>query len=140
MQFLHGEILNKVTHLLALSKHFESRGDIHGIKVYRGAPTLSHMLFVDNYFLFCRIAKREVSTLTNIPETCGRVSGQMIKYQKYEIFFNSYTHSPIRHNIMSSLGVLTLIGTRKYLRLLSIIGRKKEICLWFFEGENLELH
>lgn len=33
MQFLHGEILNKVTHLLALSKHFESRGDIHGIKV-----------------------------------------------------------------------------------------------------------
>jgi hypothetical protein len=38
--------------LTTLIKKYEGRGDIHGIKVCLGAPSLSHLLFADDCFLF----------------------------------------------------------------------------------------
>lgn len=38
--------------LSSLIKHSEGKGEIHGVKVCRGAPTLTHLLFVDECLLF----------------------------------------------------------------------------------------
>lgn len=38
--------------LLALLRYREMRGDIDGVKVCRGSPILSHLLFADDYFFF----------------------------------------------------------------------------------------
>lgn len=40
--------------LSALIRDFESRGKIRGCKVARGAPFISHMLFADDSYLYCK--------------------------------------------------------------------------------------
>lgn len=40
--------------LSSLSKHAESRGDIHGVCICIGAPTVSHLLFTNDCFHFFR--------------------------------------------------------------------------------------
>ncbi|GAU47759.1 hypothetical protein TSUD_387180 [Trifolium subterraneum] len=39
------------------------RGDLHGVRICRGAPEVSHLLFADDCFLFCR---------ANVAEAVGR--------------------------------------------------------------------
>jgi len=63
--------------LSALLKKAEARRDIHGVKVCRGAPILTHLLFVDDCFLFCRrnpestnnLTKLHASTLSSMTQT-----------------------------------------------------------------------
>ncbi|GAU40629.1 hypothetical protein TSUD_190060 [Trifolium subterraneum] len=40
--------------LTALIHQSVGRGDIHGVRICRGAPEVSHLLFADDCFLFCR--------------------------------------------------------------------------------------
>ena len=41
----------------------ESSGDIHGIKIAHGAPPVSHLMFTDDTFLFCRATGQEWDVL-----------------------------------------------------------------------------
>lgn len=66
-------------------------GDIHGVKVCKGAPLLTHLLFADNCFLFCRTDEQDTSNLLSILDKYGKASGQLINYQKLEIFFSANT-------------------------------------------------
>jgi hypothetical protein len=49
--------------LSALIKKSIGRGEIHGIKICRGAPLVSHLLFADDRFLFCRASITEAAHL-----------------------------------------------------------------------------
>ena len=69
-------------------------GDIHGIKVYRGTPVLSHLLFGGNYFIFCMTSKKETTRPTQILDTYERAYGQMITLDKSYIFL-----APILNNL-----------------------------------------
>ena len=51
------------------------RGDIHGVQVCRGAPVVSHLLFADDCFLFCRANVVEAQRLLNILPTYEVASG-----------------------------------------------------------------
>jgi hypothetical protein len=74
--------------LLTLIKQAEARGDIHGAKICRNAPTISHLLFADDCFLFFRATKREALTMKHILNTYEGASGQTINLQKSEIFYS----------------------------------------------------
>lgn len=52
--------------LITLLKRAEARGDIHGIQVCRGAPSLSHLLFSDEFLLFFRANLSEVDHIKHI--------------------------------------------------------------------------
>ena len=110
----------------SILKKVECRGDIHGIKVYRGTPVLSHILFGGNCFLFCMISEKETTRPTQILDTYERASGQMINLDKSYIFFSTNTQQSLRQTIMFGLGVSTIIGSGKYLGLSSINGRTKK--------------
>lgn len=43
-----------------------ARGYIYGVQICRGAPKVSHLLFGDDYFLFCRVNPSEVNHLMDI--------------------------------------------------------------------------
>jgi hypothetical protein len=45
-----------------------TRGDIHGVQICRGAPMMSHILFVDNCFLFCMANLSEINQLMEYSE------------------------------------------------------------------------
>jgi len=61
--------------LSALLKRAEVKGDIHRIKVCRGAPLLTHLLFAYNCFLFCRATIRESVKIKEILQAYEAVSG-----------------------------------------------------------------
>lgn len=42
------------------------RKELHGIKIYRGSPTLSHLFFADDNILFARANVRECLVIANI--------------------------------------------------------------------------
>lgn len=109
-----GEILDRVAHyhptffflciegLSTSLKNKEMRGDIHGVKVCRGAPTLSHLLFVDDCFLFCRVVDKEITILKEIPHTYGLALGQLINYQLSKIknsFQLQHYSTPKEHHL-----------------------------------------
>jgi hypothetical protein len=101
--------------LTALINKSVASGNIHGVKICRGAPTVSHLLFADDYFLFCRSTLDETNHLMQILKNYEEASGQEINLTNSEVFF--------RPRIM---GVRHVLGTSNYLGLPSMIFRKKK--------------
>lgn len=91
--------------------------------------TFTHISFVADCFLFCRAIEVESSTLTKILDTYGRASRQLVNFHKSKVFFSPHATNDIKQHIMSFLGISNIIGTRKYLRMSSPIGRKKNTFL-----------
>jgi hypothetical protein len=112
--------------LSGLLKKSESRGEIHGIKVCRGAPLLTHLLFADDCFLFCRADESECNRLKEVLTKYEEASGQAINLQKSEIFFSKNTAENVKTSIKNVFQVTEGMGSGKYLGLPSIVGRKKK--------------
>jgi hypothetical protein len=74
--------------LTALIKQSVARGDIHGVQICRGAPVVSHLLFADDCFLFCRSTIEESNHLMGVLKTYEEASGQEINLSKSEVFFS----------------------------------------------------
>lgn len=104
----------------------------------RASPILSHFLFADDCFHFYMITDGETTSLSNILDTYGRASGQIINIQKSEVFFSYNTSNDMIHKIMYALEVIKIIGIGKYLGLTSLIGWKKKISFWLSKGYTLE--
>ncbi|CAN1788787.1 Transposon TX1 uncharacterized 149 kDa protein [Linum perenne] len=68
--------------LSALLRRGLRRGELHGVRVCRGAHYLSHLFFADDNFLFFRAEIQEVRKLKSILEDYGEASGQLINYDK----------------------------------------------------------
>ncbi|MCH99842.1 hypothetical protein A2U01_0020857, partial [Trifolium medium] len=70
--------------------HYETRGLLHGIRICRGSPSISHLFFTDDSFLFCKATISEATNLKHILDTYEVASGQAINYQKSAI---TYSHN-----------------------------------------------
>lgn len=82
-----------------------SRGLIHGVKVCRGAPSLSHLFFADDSILFPRAAVQECSEVARIISKYERASGQRVNYENTEISFSEGVPESMRQVIKARLGV-----------------------------------
>lgn len=102
-----------------------SKGDIHGVKVCRGAPSVSHLLFADDSFFFLRATNPECEKLKLIFSNYEAASGQAINYNKYGIFFSGNVDVTKQVELSNILGVSRPLNTSKYLGLPSMIGRNK---------------
>lgn len=48
--------------LSTLIRHAKAEGVIHGVKISRNAPIISHLLFADDYFLFFKVSPNETQS------------------------------------------------------------------------------
>lgn len=103
-----------------------SRGDLHGIKICRGAPIISHLLFADDSFFFCRASVSECNMMKHILNTYEQTSGQAINFGKSGIFYSRNIEQTVKEELSSILGVSNSLDTGKYLGLPSLIGRRKK--------------
>lgn len=75
-----------VESLTSLIHRAIARGDMHGINICGGTPTISHLLFADACFLFFRASLREMENMKRILYVYEQASGQQINLEKSEIF------------------------------------------------------
>lgn len=71
--------------LSAIIKSYENRGLIKGIKVARGAPSVSHMFFADDSYIYCHATREEAMQVMEILAIFEQASGQKINYSKSSI-------------------------------------------------------
>ncbi|KAK6128385.1 hypothetical protein DH2020_037861 [Rehmannia glutinosa] len=107
-------------------KDAESKGLIHGSRVCRKAPTVSHLFFADDSLLFFRASLVECNQLKKLLELYKRASGQVVNFGKSGIFFSSNIPLILKDAICETLGVWQPLNTGKYLGLPSLIGRRKK--------------
>lgn len=90
--------------LSVLLNQAESRGDIHGIRVARGSPSISHLLFADDCLLFFKANQREVQAVKDSLDLYCASSSQLINYDKSNIVFSANTTDVVRDQVATSLG------------------------------------
>jgi hypothetical protein len=107
------------------TKSFESE-TISGTSTCRGAPSVSRLLFADDYrFLFFKAEENQAQVMKNILNTYEAASGQAISLPKSEIFYRRNVSDALKNNITNILAVQAVLGTGKYLGMPSMIGRDR---------------
>ncbi|XP_021717911.1 uncharacterized protein LOC110685693 [Chenopodium quinoa] len=99
---------------------------IHGDRICRSAPRVSHLFLADDSILFAKDSTLECSTIANIISIYERASSQNVNLSKTEVFFSKKVCSSRRQEIIDILGVREVERHEKYLRLPTIIGRSKK--------------
>ncbi|GAU34086.1 hypothetical protein TSUD_255820 [Trifolium subterraneum] len=121
--------------LTSLIKKAVDGGEIHGIKICRGAPSVSHLLFADDCFLFCRANLSETRKLMEILEVYEQASGQEINLTKSEVFFSRNFSRAAQEDLSNMMGVKHVMGTGAYLGLPSMVGRSKKETFAFIKDK-----
>ena len=102
-------------------------GRIHGARVCRSAPRISHLFFADDSILFTRATLQECSVVADILSTYERASGQKINFSKSEVSFSKSVEAGRRIEIRNRFGVREVERHEKYLGLPTVIGRSKKM-------------
>ncbi|XP_024033517.1 uncharacterized protein LOC112095650 [Citrus clementina] len=115
--------------LSLLINHYESAGLLYGVRIARGAPSLTHLFFADDCFLFFKAIPQEAQVLKTILSLYGAASGQRVNYNKSSISFSANVHHEVAHSICSLLGAQGTVNHGSYLGIPSYIGRSKSAAL-----------
>jgi hypothetical protein len=95
------------------------------ICICNNAPSVNHLLFVDDSLLLIKGDVQSVNHLQNILSLYEVCSGQMISKEKSCIMFSKNTKQSIREEVMRKLNIKTEAMNDKYLGLLVYMGRSK---------------
>lgn len=70
----------------ALIREYKRRGLIKGIRVARGVPSVNHIFFADDNYIFCQARSGEAFHVVNLT-TFEKASGHKINLDKSSVFF-----------------------------------------------------
>nr|ABA98510.1 retrotransposon protein, putative, unclassified [Oryza sativa Japonica Group] len=90
-------------------------GAITPVKVCRGAPSISHLLFADNTLLFFKAKREEAVVIKEVLECYADGTDQLINPGKCSIMFGDISDLSIRQEISSVLQVANSDFDDKYL-------------------------
>ena len=119
--------------LFVVIQDSEARGACHGCSVCRNAPSISHLFFADDSYLFFKSSLVEVEVVRDILLRFEQVSGQAVNYGKSEVMFSSNIRTDKQNEIISMLGVEVTDGNSYYLGLPSVLGRSKWVIFGFLK-------
>ncbi|KAM6586543.1 hypothetical protein CsatA_009148 [Cannabis sativa] len=121
--------------LSSLLRKYEHHGYIHGCKVANGAPRVSHMLFADDSYLYCKATLEESRCIQELLRKFELASGQQVNLAKSSIFFSGNTTPSVRSQVCTFLNVSEAAEGSFYLGLPSTISRNKTIVLGFLKDK-----
>ncbi|XP_019163090.1 PREDICTED: uncharacterized protein LOC109159433 [Ipomoea nil] len=113
----------------------QDRGDVHGLRVARGAPALSHLLFADDSLLFFKANVGEAQAVKRCLTDYEKLSGQTINYNKSNICFSRNTQQVERNLVAAQFGVHQAQNFGKYLGLPAFVGRNKQAVFAYVEDK-----
>ncbi|XP_019153861.1 PREDICTED: uncharacterized protein LOC109150406 [Ipomoea nil] len=110
-------------------------GSLHGCRVARGAPPISHLFFADDSLLFFKANVEEASEIKKCLSVYEDLSGQAVNYHKSSICYSKNTSMTDRENVAEILGVTQAPNFGKYLGLPSFVGRHKKAVFAYIEDK-----
>lgn len=108
----------------SLIQDYEKRNLIQGIKVARSAPSISHMFFANDCYIFCKASDESVSHVLQMLDTFEKASGQQINAEKSSVFFSRNTSSYPRRELCQKLRIREAGDSTQYLGLPNMMTRK----------------
>lgn len=78
--------------LSSLIRKYEAKQWLHGIKVCRKAPVISHMLFADDSYFYCKADMLDAAKVVELLNVYERASGQKINGEKSSVFLQYKCH------------------------------------------------
>ncbi|XP_065855885.1 uncharacterized protein [Euphorbia lathyris] len=111
----------------------EIEGKIMGCRICAGAPSITHLLFADDSFLFFKATEEEGNSMKELLSEYERILGQAVNLNKSGIFFSSNVKMEQRMAISNILQIQAPLDTGRYLGLPSLIGRSKRVIFGFLK-------
>ncbi|XP_019177748.1 PREDICTED: uncharacterized protein LOC109172953 [Ipomoea nil] len=121
--------------LSLLLQQAQLRGNLHGCRVARGAPPISHLSFADDSLLFFRATAQEASVVKQFLSVYEEMSRQAVNYYKSSICYSKNTRDEHRDEIASILGVVQAPNFGKYLGLPSFVGRNRRAVFSYIDDK-----
>ncbi|XP_024177965.2 uncharacterized protein LOC112183883 [Rosa chinensis] len=100
-------------------------GELQGIKVCEGAPTIHHLLFADDSLLFGKATLHECLHIQNVLHDYELASGQQINFSKSSIVFSKRVPEVDKCAMAGFLGVSIDAKHETYLGLPTYLGRNR---------------
>jgi len=113
----------------ALLRKAETIGEIGGVKICQGAPSISHPLFADDSLILVRANGEDATKLQSILDLYAECLGQVINKEKSAIMFSKNTRASCKVAVMQKLGIARESLNDKYLGLPIVDG-----------GYTIEIH
>ena len=113
--------------LSSLLQDAEAKKAIHGIKIGRHVPPISHLFFADDTLLFTRASATEADCIMDILLLYELASGQKINVEKSEVSFSRNVSAESQNMLLSKLNFQTVVDHDRYLGLPTFVGRSKKI-------------
>jgi hypothetical protein len=107
----------------ALLQQAERDGKIAGVKVCQAAPSVSHLLFADDFLILIRANGGDAQHLQDILDLYERCSGQMINKAKSAVLFSKNTKATQKRKMCDKLQVTKETMNERYLGLPVHVGR-----------------
>ena len=95
------------------------------LKISRGGPVVSHLLFADDSLFFCKANMAECDVIHKLVKDYEAVSGQLINFDKSSLQFGHKVPDSQRVDIQNKLGIKKLGGMRNYLGIPESLGGSK---------------
>ncbi|GAA0159111.1 hypothetical protein LIER_38794 [Lithospermum erythrorhizon] len=111
--------------LTSMLRMAETRGALTAVKINRGRPSVSYILFADDIFVFCRATVKEVEVVMQNLEDYELASGQKVNVEKSSVSFECRMVGDTKEAVMRILRMKEVQDQGKYLGLPSHIGRTK---------------
>ncbi|KAM6593387.1 hypothetical protein CsatA_001090 [Cannabis sativa] len=119
----------------SLIRKFERDGRLKGCKVANGAPVISHTLFADNSYVYCRANDREASNMLHLLQLFEIASGQQVNFSKPSVFFSTNVPNATRDRLCGPLRMRLADEHSTYLGLPCVMGRNKDAILGFLKDK-----
>ncbi|XP_060969475.1 uncharacterized protein LOC115713156 [Cannabis sativa] len=120
---------------LVMQCSYEQSGLLTGCKIARGALVISHMLFADDSYIYCKATEEEAYNVKEFLHTYEVASGQKINFSKSSVFFNNNTGIEVQDSIYAMLEIYEADENGYYLGLPCSIGRNKNDILGFLKDK-----
>ncbi|XP_020417880.1 uncharacterized protein LOC109948629 [Prunus persica] len=102
--------------LSALIAKREREGCFRCISLCRGAPSVNHLLFADDGFIFARATVDDCHTIRDILANYSQASGQQVNLLKSSLCISSNIRRPNQDLLVATLGVQRVDFHDRYLR------------------------
>lgn len=109
--------------LSTLIRRAETQRLLHGARICRGAPEISHLFFADDSIIFGRATNQELDCVKHILEIYEKASGQMVNYDKSEIAFSAGNDGERSTRLAARMGARCVQKHGIYLGMPCMVGR-----------------